>query len=148
MVKEKTLNEAIHFAKEYHLGQCYGDIPYYKHLEETSNFIEEMMIYNNDSEILQVAWLHDVVEDTNVTYDDLDEFGFSDKVVEGVRHITKEKGEKYFDYIDKVKSDEYAHIVKIADTFCNLRNSIKENNIKRIRKYTNQLKFLYDGNMP
>ena len=143
MVKEKTLNDAIHFAKEYHLDQCYGGIPYYRHLCEVSTFIEQMDIYNKNTEILQVAWLHDVVEDTNVTYDDLDEFGFSDKVVEGVKHITKEKDEEYFDYIDKVKSNEYALIVKKADTLCNLRHSVMENNIKRIRKYANQLKFLY-----
>jgi len=52
------------------------------------------------------------------------------------------EGESYEYYIEKVKSDEVAWIVKIADTRCNLRQSILDDNKGRIVKYAKQLMLL------
>lgn len=46
------------------------------------------------------------------------------------------------DYIKKVMSNHYTRAVKIADTYANLHNSWKAGNVKRIRKYTEQLNLL------
>ena len=62
-----------------------------------------------------VALLHDVVEDTSVTLSDLQYLGFSDEVVYAVDAITKRDGEKWKDYIDRVKENRIARKVKIAD---------------------------------
>jgi len=138
-----TITDAINFAKEYHLGQMYGDVPYTEHLQEVADMLENMG--HHGQEVLQVAWLHDVIEDTSATYETLKDYGFSDPVIWGVKHITKEKGEDYWDYIKKVKSHVYSLPVKKADTLCNLTHSVMENNVSRIKKYSNQIKILYEG---
>jgi len=68
--------------------------------------------------IRQIAKLHDTVEDTNLTIADIKNYGFADYVVEGVAAITKNpvKGnESYLDYLNRVLTNQGAHIVKIAD---------------------------------
>ncbi len=61
------------------------------------------------------AVLHDVVEDTETTFDDLRNEGFSNEVIEIVDCLTKRSGEKYEDYIARVLTNEIAMQVKLAD---------------------------------
>ena len=61
-----------------------------------------------------VALLHDVVEDTSVTFGDL-EGQFPREVIAPLKLLTREKGTDYFDYIRKIKADPVATAVKIAD---------------------------------
>jgi (p)ppGpp synthase/HD superfamily hydrolase len=67
------------------------------------------------------AFLHDVVEDTDVTLDDLRELGFSEGVLAVIDRVTKRPGEKYKDFILRIKGDGlsetslYAIAVKLAD---------------------------------
>ena len=69
---------------------------------------------NEDNEKI-VAYLHDVVEDTNVTLADLKEVGFDNDVIEAIDAITKRDGENYDDYIYRVSNNKIAKQVKIAD---------------------------------
>lgn len=69
---------------------------------------------NEDNEKI-VAYLHDVVEDTNVTLADLKEVGFDNNVIEAIDAITKRDGENYDDYIYRVSNNKIAKQVKIAD---------------------------------
>ena len=62
-----------------------------------------------------VALLHDVVEDTSITFTELIFAGFDAEIVEAVMAITKMKFEDYSDYIKRVKLNELARRVKIAD---------------------------------
>lgn len=62
-----------------------------------------------------VAWLHDVVEDTDVTLDDLREHGFTNEVVEAVDAISKRKGESFAAYYERVKANPVALVVKWYD---------------------------------
>lgn len=62
-----------------------------------------------------VAILHDVVEDTPVTLNDLAEMGFGPDVIAAVDAMTRREGEDYFDYIERCSQDEIACIVKLAD---------------------------------
>ena len=73
-----------------------------------------------------VAVMHDVVEDTPITLDDLRAEGFSDIVVEGVRCMSRDDDESYNKYIQKVMTNKIAVRVKIADLTDNL-------NITRLR---------------
>ena len=61
-----------------------------------------------------VALLHDVVEDTEITFAQL-EAEFPPQVITALRLLTHEKGTDYFDYIRKIKADPVATAVKIAD---------------------------------
>lgn len=61
-----------------------------------------------------VALLHDVVEDTDVTLDDLEK-QFPPEVVEGVRLLTHDPAVDYFDYVRAIKGHPVAQKVKLAD---------------------------------
>ena len=65
------------------------------------------------------ALLHDVVEDTNVSFDEVEEH-FGKEVSVSIDCLTHRKGESYFDYITRVLTDEDAIAVKIADICDNL----------------------------
>lgn len=62
-----------------------------------------------------VGWLHDVVEDTSVTCQDLLSIGFDDFLVEAVCCVTKEKGYDLDNYYKRIKNNPIAKEVKLAD---------------------------------
>ena len=66
------------------------------------------------------AVLHDVVEDTEITLQDLCDAGFSREVVETVEILTKRLDMTYFDYIDDIRWSEMASKIKIAEIEDNL----------------------------
>jgi len=70
-----------------------------------------------------VAFLHDVVEDTDVTFDDLRDLGFSESIIHAVDGVTKRAGEKYMDFIVRCKiTGPVATAVKLADIEDNLED--------------------------
>lgn len=78
-----------------------------------------------------VAVLHDVLEDTEMSIQDLKQEGFSRTVLETVAMLTKRKDMTYFDYIDDILCSELASKVKIAE--------IEDNkDIKRVQKMSFQ----------
>jgi (p)ppGpp synthase/HD superfamily hydrolase len=62
-----------------------------------------------------VAVLHDVIEDTAMTLEQLISLGFGQDVIAGVDAITRREGEDYFDYIERCSRDYIGCIVKLAD---------------------------------
>ena len=82
--------------------------PYIKHLAWVAEHVD------TEKEKC-VAWLHDVVEDTDFTIAEIECFGLSDDVVEAVKAITKKESEEYSDYIKRVKSNNLARSVKLQD---------------------------------
>ena len=77
-----------------------------------------------------VAYLHDVLEDTNVTMDELRKM-FPNEIVDGVLTLTHRKDESYFEYISRVSTSKLAKKVKAADLLHNL-------DITRIKEPTKQ----------
>lgn len=61
------------------------------------------------------AYLHDVVEDANITLRDLLDEGFSQAVVEAVDAVTRREGETYEEFVLRAKEDPIGRIVKLAD---------------------------------
>lgn len=108
------LERAIYLAVIAHTGQLdkVGQ-PYILHP------LRVMLSVSTESERV-VAILHDVVEDTPWTCEDLLASGFSKYQVEAVRAITKVKGQKYEDYIRQVKVNPLALSVKMADISDNM----------------------------
>lgn len=137
-----TSLSAMYYALTHHRGQKYGDMPYHYHLSQVDELVQK--IYGDNDVLRTTAWLHDIIEDTPVTFEDVkDRFG--KEVAHAVNCVTKIDGQPYMVYLDIVCSNELARKVKMCDTLANLMNSIKEGNIKRINKYTNQYKLLSEG---
>ena len=61
------------------------------------------------------ALLHDVVEDTAITFEDLYNAGISKDIIDILKLLTHSDDEDYFDYIERIKSDSSAVNVKLAD---------------------------------
>ena len=68
-----------------------------------------------DEESTIVALLHDVVEDTDYTLDDLSKMGFDDSVLTAINLMTHEDGVPYMNYVEQIKTNPIAKIVKLAD---------------------------------
>ncbi len=68
-----------------------------------------------DEESTIVALLHDVVEDTDYTLEDLGKMGFSTAVMEALALLTHEAGIPYMEYIEALKDNRLARTVKLAD---------------------------------
>ena len=108
MVYTPLTNKALVFSYNAHHGQLdYNGIPYIFH---PLHLAEQM-----DDEIsCCAALLHDVVEDTAVTLEDLAAV-FPPEVVEAVALLTHEEGTDYFDYVRRIRSNPIALKVKLAD---------------------------------
>lgn len=128
-----TLAEAI--AREAHDGQFRRDgvRPYIVHPEAVAARLE-----NPDEKA--VAWLHDVIEDTNCDASQLRQAGIPEHIVEAVQLLTKSKGISYQDYLQTVAANPLARAVKIADMLSNLADSPTE---RQIVKYARGLLILH-----
>jgi guanosine-3',5'-bis(diphosphate) 3'-pyrophosphohydrolase len=93
------------------------------------------------------AVLHDIIEKSNCTLEDLKQQGFSSKIINTVDALSKRKGEDYSDYIKRVKKDPDAVKIKIADLEDNMDiKNTKEltqvdiEKMNRRKKYYKELK--------
>ena len=136
------VEKAKKFARRYHDGQQdrYRN-PYFEHLERVAQRVRDMEydFVDNTSDIelyIAAAYLHDVIEDTDATPADLNEFG--PEVSTGVNLLTRMKGMKYANYIDQIvfpskyidiypqtddviKGEKIARLVKLADILDHLQ---------------------------
>lgn len=156
MIDNSQLTKAAKIAIKAHGDQMYGELPYMAHLFEVDQMVVKMYKPKNlkpsepysardgdEMDCLRaIAFLHDVLEDTDVTPMDLHRLGIHDDVIDAVIAVTKVDGESYEDYIKEVRKNPLALKVKLCDTSANLMNSIKEGNTKRINKYTKQIQLL------
>ena len=108
MIYTSLINKALKLAYDAHHGQsdCNG-VPYIFH---PYHLAEQM----TDEITTCVALLHDVVEDTPITIEQL-ETEFPPQVTEAVRLLTHDKNISYFDYIRAIKKNPVARAVKLAD---------------------------------
>ena len=93
-----------------------------------------------------VAYLHDIVEDTEITLSDLYELEFPSDIVEAVELLTRIQNIDYQDYLNKIKGKKLAKSVKISDLKHNsdlkrLKNVTKYDK-KRQDKYLKAIEFL------
>lgn len=92
-----------------------------------------------------VALLHDVVEDSNYTIEQLKKI-FDNDIIEAIDLLTKKKKQDYFEYLNAIKRNEIAKKVKISDLKHNMDlkrlSKINDNDLKRFEKYKKSLEFL------
>lgn len=93
----------------------------------------------NDVELEIAAVLHDIVEDTDITFDDLEERGYSPRIIKIIKHVTREDEISYDDEIARICNDQDSIKVKMADLEHNssiLRlKGIRQKDLERIQKY-------------
>ena len=140
MIYTELTIKAMNLAYSAHHGQFdKGGVPYIFH---PIHLAEEM-----DDEISTcVALLHDTVEDTAVTLEDLEK-DFPAEVVNAVRLLTHDEDVEYFDYVRAIKRDPIAAKVKLADLNHNgdpTRISNQGNAEKRRTKYAAARKILLE----
>jgi (p)ppGpp synthase/HD superfamily hydrolase len=87
-----------------------------------------------------VGVLHDVVEDTNWTFEKLEAEGFTTEIIEALRCVTKlSEDEPYDAFIERVKANPLAITVKLNDLSDNMDirrlNQLTEKDFKRLQKY-------------
>lgn len=142
--EDRRKYEQLHVAKllatRWHAGQFRRDgfTPYTVHLSRVAQRV------SGDVDACIVAWLHDIVEDTSVTLEELrcaEGGGFPDLVLEAVDLLTKKEGVTYEDYLAAIKQHPLACKVKISDMLDNLSDNPTR---KQIIKYTKGLLYLHD----
>ena len=92
------------------------------------------------------ALLHDVVEDSDCTFEDLDRMGFPKEVISVLRLLTHEKSVPYMEYVQTLSSNPTARAVKMADLRHNSDltrlDEVDEKALERAKKYKTALEFL------
>lgn len=135
------LEKAILIATKAHNGQLdKGGQPYILHplrvMQSCNSYLEKTC-----------AILHDVIEDTNISLNELREEGFSEEVLVILDLLTKKEEEDYSTFIDRISTNETACRVKIADLQDNMnlsriKSSIMEDK-KRVEKYMDAFERLH-----
>ena len=99
-----------------------------------------------DEDTAVVALLHDVVEDTDYTLEDIRAMGFNQNVIEAIRLMTHAEGVPYLDYVAKSKENPIARAVKLADLAHNSDltrlDTVDEKAIARAQKYAQAIRLL------
>ena len=129
---------ASSIARTAHEGQFRRDgiTPYITHPEAVAKSLE-----GEHPDVIAAAWLHDVLEDTDVSISDLKRAGIPVRVIEAVALLTRWDDQSYEDYLQCVAQDEIARKVKLADIRHNLSDAPTE---KQIAKYGKALLILTD----
>lgn len=109
MIYTEMTKKALQLSFEAHKNQVdKSGIPYVYH---PFHLAEQM----DSEEAVIVALLHDVVEDTEYTIEDIAEMGFSKPVTEALMLMTHDEAVPYMDYVSKIKPNPIARAVKLAD---------------------------------
>lgn len=136
MINEHLLR-AYYFAQEKHKGQTYGDgsEPFTTHLREVVNEIANnfnvlalvMGDFPDRQEVEAAGWLHDTLEDTDTTREELVQ-NFGDEIAEWVWCVTDSEGnnrkEKKRNTWHKIRSNKVSTFIKLCDRLANSKRSI------------------------
>ena len=136
------LERAILIAVNAHRGQLDKQgLPYVLHPLR-------VMLKQKDPDARVAAVLHDVVEDTEVSLEDLAGAGFSAEALEAVRLLTHDKSVPYLDYVKAIAADPIARQVKLADLEDNLDPSrilnMTAKDLARLERYR-EAKVILEG---
>ena len=133
MIYTQMTKKAMIFAYNAHSGQFdKSGIPYIMHPFHVAETMK-------DEDSTTVALLHDIIEDTKYTKEDLLNEGFPEHIVNAIVSLSRESDESYMDYIRRVKQNNLAKIVKLADLEHNSdlsrTDAVTEEDLKRVKKY-------------
>lgn len=140
MIYTEMTKKALRLSFDAHKDQVdKSGIPYVYH---PFHLAEQM----ESEETVTVALLHDVVEDTDYTIEDIIAMGFPKPVTDALALMTHDKAVPYMDYVAKIKTNPIAKAVKLADLRHNSDTSrleyVDEKVLRRIRKYHDAIELL------
>lgn len=126
MYTNKLYREAEEVASLAHQGQKYGKIfPYTKHLRDVVEILKQ---HGFSGKYIVAGWLHDAIEDGNVSYNDILKY-FGEEVAEMVYCVTDELGrnrkERKEKTLRKTASNPDAIVLKLADRLANIQSGGK-----------------------
>lgn len=129
-----------------HKDQKWGDHPYIKHLELVNEEMREHgvgIVKKHDTNLLSIGYLHDILEDTDTTFEELEkEFG-RDIACE-VDLLTKKDSDSPEEYFKKISKSSLAATVKLADRIVNLRKTNEDRSMKHYWKYLREHPYIVD----
>jgi (p)ppGpp synthase/HD superfamily hydrolase len=139
-----TLDVAINNVSTAFLGKYdKGGAPYILHCLHVMYQMDP-----NDPELMMIAVMHDLIEDTDWTLEMLRDQGFSNRVIWGVQAMTHIKGVSYDDYIKIISMNPDATKVKLADLDHNSRimrmKGLRKKDFDRLEKYFKAAAYLRD----
>lgn len=139
MIYTNSTRKAMTIAFNAHLGQVdKSGVPYIYH---PIHLAEQM----ETEEECVVALLHDVVEDTDISFEQLEK-EFSSEIIEALKLLTHECEVEYMDYVRKIKNNPIARKVKLADLHHNSditrKDEVTEKDKERNEKYHRAIEFL------
>ena len=134
------VEKALQIALDAHSGQVdKAGLPYIMHPMAVA-------IKQKTTDAFAVALLHDVIEDSSYTADDLKKEGIPQHILDALILLTHDKDEPYMEYVSKIKSNELAKAVKLADLQHNSNlsrlSSVTDADIERQRKYAEAIALL------
>ena len=140
MIYTPATKKALRLCFEAHKGQVdKSGMPYVFH---PFHLAEQM----KDESTTIVALLHDVIEDTEYTVEDLIEMGFDGEVIEAIKLMTHEDGVPYMGYVKRIKTNPIARQVKLADLRHNSDitrlDRVTEKDLIRVEKYRKAIDIL------
>ncbi len=140
MIYTPLTKQAMKLAYRVHHGQTdKSGIPYIFH---PMHLAEQM----EDEFSTCAALLHDVVEDTEMTFADLEAEGFPSAVIEALKLLTHDPAVPYPEYVKAVRPNPIARAVKLADLRHNSdltrMDTVDERALKRKEKYQNAIRLL------
>ncbi len=135
-----------------HSGQMYGDKKYIYHLEHVNQTMWESVYDRRKVDGLSLIEMystitcaclgHDLIEDTECDEQFLLDHGVPKIVVDIIVAVTKFKGMSQHKYLENIKKNPLAVMVKTADSLSNLQHCLKDGRSKGVTKYTNVLNVL------
>ena len=124
-------------ASHAHRDQKYGKQPYVNHLADV---VRRVKTITQDPEVICAAWLHDIIEDTQVTYGDVErQFGTNvAKMVWAVTGVGHDREAKMANAIEKIARTPGSELVKSADRLSNASASKAEKKMKLYQRYKDE----------
>ena len=138
--EQSMVDLALSIARKAHEGQLdKAGVDYIEHPIYVASQVDT-------EEEKAVALLHDVIEDSPVSAEGLLQAGLPETVVTAVQVLTKKKEQDYQTYLETVKKNPLARVVKLADLKHNSNlsrlSSITEKDRERLKKYKKAIDFL------
>ena len=142
MIYTRLTEKALKIAYSAHHGQADREgLPYIHH---PLHLAEQMQT----EDACVVALLHDVVEDTDISIDDLRSEGFTEEQLTAIKYLTHNPKDDYFEYVLKIRENDLARTVKLADLRHNMDitrlSKVTEKDLKRVEKYKKAEKLLLE----
>ena len=128
-------SKAKDFALRCHSGHMYGNKAYSFHLQSVVDVAKE---FDLPEEVVTSCWLHDVIEDCGVTYQQIKK-RFGEDIAENVYSVTDELGrnrkERKSKTYPKIRSNEMALCVRLCDRISNVRQAQADSNVNFLKMY-------------